>query len=132
MVKVKKIKQIVATMTNNVGQLEEVSGAIKETGANINAVCAYAMESKAYFMIVTDNNAKVLPALKKKGCDVKEEEVIEIGLGNKVGALAEMGKKLASAGIDLNYVYGSVCESSGPCRLIFSSNNDDKAIDILK
>jgi len=132
MVKVKKIKQIVATTRNKVGQLEEVSSAIKETGANINAICAYAMESKAYFMIATDNNAKALPALKNKGCDVKEEEVVEIGLENKIGALSEMAKKLASAEVDLNYVYGSVGEGSGPCRLIFSSNNDDKAIDLLK
>jgi len=132
MAKVKKVKQIVATTTNKVGRLEEVSSAITETGANINAVCAYAMESKAYFMIVTDNNAKALPALKSKGCDVKEEEVVEARLENKIGVLSGMAKKLASAGVDLNYVYGSVGEGSGPCRLIFSSNNDDKAIELLK
>ncbi|MBL7156775.1 MAG: hypothetical protein ISS92_01290 [Candidatus Omnitrophica bacterium] len=129
MANAKKVKEILATTENKVGKLAEFSSVITGAGVNITAVSAYGMEGKAHFMAVTSDNAKAIKALSGKGYEVKEEDVVELQLENKVGALEAMGKKLAGANIDLNYIYGSV--SDGSSAIILSSNNNDKAIGVL-
>ena len=132
MAKVKKTKEILITTENKVGMLHEVSSVIAGEGANITAVCACGMGDKARFMIVTDNNAKATEALKAKGYKVEEKAVVEIGLEDRVAALEGITQKIAKAAIDINYIYGTVNESKVPATLILSSNNDDKAIGLLK
>ncbi|MGB2706154.1 MAG: ACT domain-containing protein [Candidatus Omnitrophota bacterium] len=132
MANVAKIKEILATTENKVGVLAQVSSVIAKAGANITAICACGKGDKAKFMIVTDDNQKAVAALKEKGYDVKEEEAVKVLLENKAGALQEMGEKLAGANIDLSHIYGTVGEGNRPAAIIFSSNNDDKAIDLLK
>lgn len=131
MAKAVKIKQILATTENRVGMLAQVSSVIAEAGVNIAAICAYGEKGKAHFMIVTTDNKKAVSALGKKGYDAKEEDAVKVLLENKVGALQGMAKKLAAADIDLNYAYGTVGEGSQPASIIFSSNNNDKAIGLL-
>ena len=132
MANVAKIKEVLATTENKVGVLAQVSSVIAKAGVNITAICAYAEGDKAQFMIVTTDSQKVAALLKESGYDVKENPVVKVLLENKAGALQEMCEKLATANIDLNYIYGTVGEGDRPAAIIFSSNNDDKAIDLLK
>ena len=57
MAKAKKSKQLSFSMRNRVGLLSEISTAITNVKVGMNAICAYGMEGKAYFMMVTDSNA---------------------------------------------------------------------------
>jgi len=127
---VKKAKEITATTENKVGKLAEFSSAVAGAGVNIAAICAYGMEDKAHFMAVTNNNAKAIAALKGKGYDVKEKDVVTVELKDEVGALQGVSGKLAGANIDLNYIYGSV-SSNKASIIVFSSNNNEKAIEAL-
>jgi hypothetical protein len=128
MVKAVKIKELQVTTQNKVGALAQVSSAIAESGANITAICAYGMGGSANFMIVTDNNAKALAALKKKGYQAKEKDAVKLELENKVGTLSEISGQFAKNNIDLSYIYGTVAESGTSASIILSSNNDDKVI----
>lgn len=58
MAKAKKSKQLSFSIRNRVGLLSEISTAITNAKVNMYAICAYGMEGKAYFMLVTDSNAK--------------------------------------------------------------------------
>ena len=84
MAKAKKVKQLSFIMPNRVGLLSELSMAIAKEKVNINAICAYEMEDKAYFMMITDSNAKAKKALSPLGAWVQEEDVIAVELPNKV------------------------------------------------
>ena len=129
--KVRKIKEIHATAENKVGLLAQVSSAIASAGVNIAAVCAYAEGNKAYFMLVTEDSVKAVAALKERGYKAEEKDVVEVKLENNVGALEGIAKKLAAAGVDLNYIYGTVGEGNAPATIIFSSNADGKAMEVL-
>ena len=50
-------------MTNKVGLLSEIGTALAGAKVNITAICAYGMENKAYFMLLTESNAKAKKAL---------------------------------------------------------------------
>jgi ACT domain-containing protein len=58
MTRARKVKEISFTMPNKVGLLSEVTTAIAKAKVNITAICAYAMENSATFMLTTDSNAK--------------------------------------------------------------------------
>lgn len=130
MAKAKRIKQLSLTMPNRVGLLSEVSTAIAGAKVNINAICAYEMEDKAYFMLTTDSNTKAKKALGSLGVEIKEEDVIAVEMPNRVGELQKVAKKIADAGIDINYMYGTAgTGKSSIC--VFKTADDKKALRVI-
>ena len=95
MAKALKVKEIVATAPNKVGMLAEIANIVAGAGVNILAICAYSMEGKAVFMMVTADNERCVNALKDKKIDVKESEVVSVTLSNKVGAAKELAERLS-------------------------------------
>ena len=128
----KKTVQLTVETQDKVGMLEKVSSAIADSGANITAVCAYGMQGKAIFMVTTSDSKKAASALREKGFQAKEDEVVEVKLENSAGMLGKMGSKLAGAGINLKYIYGTVADGAKEASLVFASNQNDKAIELLK
>ncbi|MEW6675632.1 MAG: ACT domain-containing protein [Nitrospirota bacterium] len=130
MARAEKLKQLSFTMPNRVGLLSEVSTAIAGAKVNINAICAYVMEDKAYFMLSTDSNAKAKKALGSLGVEIKEEDVIAVEMPNRVGELQKVAKKIADAGIDINYMYGTAgAGKSSTC--VFKTVDDKKALRVI-
>jgi hypothetical protein len=132
MAKVKKTKEILVTTENKVGMLKELSSLVSRSGANITAICAYGEAEKASFMLVADDSQKAVQAIKGKGYSAEEKDVLEVRLDNKVGELEKMSGQIAQAGIDINYIYGTVTEKNAPATLIMSSKDDGKVLEILK
>lgn len=130
MAKAKKVKQLGFGMSDKPGLLSDVTAAIAGAKANITSICAYGMEGKAYFMIVTDNNAKAKKALSKLELKVDEEEVFAVEMPNKAGELQKVAKKIADAGINIIYIYGTAAAGkSSTC--IFSSSDNKKALKVI-
>ncbi|WP_054030222.1 ACT domain-containing protein [Desulfatitalea tepidiphila] len=57
--------------------------------------------------------------------------VIALELSNQPGALAEVTAKFGEAGININYVYGSVSSPEEKCLFIFSPEDIDLAAKIF-
>ena len=126
----KKVMQLTVATGDKPGMLAEVSSAVKSAGVNIDAICAYGEGGKAVFFILTNDSAKAKQALSSKSWQVKEDEVVVVGLGNKVGALSEISEKLK--GINLLYCYGSACGCDCACNFILKAEDNDKALEALK
>ena len=124
-------KELSFVAPDKVGLLNEISTELANAGVNVVTVCAYSMEGKANFMMVTSDNEKATEVLKAKGYDVKENDVVLYELENKVGAAAEMTKKLADADVNMEYLYGTTGASDAPALLVFGSNNNAKAVETL-
>lgn len=129
MAKATKVKEIVATTPNKVGMLAEITNAISDAGVNILAISAHSMGDKAKFYIITENNQKAMEALKRKKLSAIESDAVSVSLSNKVGAAKELANKLAKAGIDLDYCYGSTGNGS-EALLIFSTKDINKALEL--
>lgn len=130
MAKAKKSKQLSLTMPNRVGLLSEVTTALSGAKVDIRAICAYAMEDKAYFMLLTDSNAKAKKALSSAGAQIAEEDVVTVEMLNRVGELQKVAKKIADAGIDISYMYGTAgTGKSSIC--VFKTADDKKAIKVI-
>lgn len=130
MVKASKVKQLNFSMLNNVGLLMEVTDVLAKAKINVEAICAYAWEElNASFMMVTDNNVKAKKVISKMGVEVEVEDVIALEVPNKPGQLHNATKKIAAAGIDIYYIYGS--PAKGKMTLILQTENDKKALKVL-
>jgi hypothetical protein len=132
MANAKIVKQLIVSTQDKPGMLAEVSGVIASQSINIEAICAYGMEGKAIFYLVTKNNAKAKPALTAKGWQVNEEDVVMVDLENKPGALGQLSSKLKAKNINLKYCYGSACSSTCPCRLVLNADNNAQLLEALK
>ena len=130
MAKATKAKQLTFYKANRVGLLAEASAALAASGVNITGLCAYQMNKRAYFMMMTDNNAKAKRALKKNKTTAKEEPVVVVEMPNKVGELKKVTDKLAETGIDIKYVYGTV-GSKRSTLCVFKTGNDTKAVMVI-
>ncbi len=124
-------RELAFEATDKVGLLNEISTELANAGVNVMTVCAYSMEGKATFMMITSDNAKAAEVLKGKGYETKDYEVVLYDLDNKVGAMAEMTKKLADAGVNMDYFYGTTGAPDAPALLVFKSDNNAKAVEAL-
>lgn len=127
-------KELVVTTANKVGVLANLSKVLADHGINIEGVAGYATEkNEAKIMLTVDDLTRAREALQKAGNkNIKEHEVVVVDLENKAGALKSMTAALASANIDIGYMYGTVCPGGCPARLIIATNNNEKAVVLFK
>ena len=130
MAKVTKVNQLMVETTDEVGMMAKLCSAISDAGVNIKAICACAREGKGRFMLLTEDNSKAEQALKSGGFTASQEEVVAIELENEMGAAKKMTQKLADAGVNLKYCYGSTGNGT-MALLVFNSNDNEKALKAL-
>lgn len=130
MAKARKVKEIGFKMSNKVGLLSEVTNAIAGAKVNITAICAYGMEGTASFMLTTDSNAKAKKALAPFRVAIEERDVVEVEVLDKPGELQKVAKRIADAGIDIEYMYATA--SSGKKEAcIFMTSDNAKVIKVI-
>ncbi|UCD15140.1 MAG: hypothetical protein JSV34_05330 [Candidatus Omnitrophota bacterium] len=125
-----KGEELFVSTENKVGQLCAVSKLIKDSDVNIRAISAYAVANKAFFRLVTSDNTKAAQGLKSIG-KVEAREVVIVEMSDKVGQLYSLAAKLKDANIDLAYIYGSTVKAGQQANIIFSSNNNNKALEVI-
>jgi len=130
MAKAKKSKQLSFALSNRVGLLSQVSKALADAKINMHAICAYGMGKQAYFMVVTDKNAKAKKALGKLKKNIAEEDVVSVEMPNRPGALRKVAEKIADAGIDIIYMYGTAGTGKGSI-CVFKTVDDKKAVKVI-
>ena len=130
MAKARKVKEISFTMPNKVGLLSEITTAISGAKVNMAAICAYAMENAAYFMLTTDSNAKAKKTIAPLGVGIAEKDVVEVEMANKPGELQKVAKRIADAGIDIQYMYGTA-RGGKTAVCIFKTSDDQKAVKVI-
>lgn len=131
MAKATKVKQLAFEIKNKVGALAEISSMLSAARVNMKAICAYSMGKKGYFMLVTSNNTKAKRALAKLKIKAASEDVIAVEMTNQVGQLKKAANNLSEAGIDIEYMYGTVGTGKNAV-CILKTANDNKAIKVLK
>ena len=80
MAKVSREKELIITTDDKPGMLAEVTSLIASQGVNIVALCAYGMEGKAVFAMVTSDNQKAGASAKSKGWKTEDSEVVVVEL----------------------------------------------------
>lgn len=126
----KKTKQLNIEIPNSVGLLAAVGTALSKAKVDIEALCAYEMGGTATFMLIVDDTAKGKKALATLGGKITVDDVIAVEIPNKRGAIEKVAGKIAAAGIDIAYTYGT----AGGCKkplCVIKTTDDKKALKAL-
>jgi hypothetical protein len=127
MAKAKKANQLSFETPDKTGLLSVITGVIAGAKVDLSAICAYTMGEKAYIMLNADSVAKAKKALAGLGVSADESDVMVVEMHNKPGELHRVAKKIADAGVNIEYMYATAGTGrSSTC--IFSTSDNKKAI----
>jgi len=125
-------KEHVVVSENKVGVLSKVAAILADRGIDILAISAQAAGGVALMNLVTDDALHTKDLLIKKGFKVQENTVLLLEVEDKPGVLMRITRKLAAKKVDILNVYASAPASYGPCVLVLSTNNNQKALLTLR
>jgi hypothetical protein len=106
---------------NTPGALAEVAAAISDAGVNIAAATCVAGGRQAELHILVKHAEAARHALSISHLAVtREREVVVVDVEDRPGVLADLTRKIAKAGVDLDLVYVATAN-----RVVFGSPNLD-------
>lgn len=123
-------KEVTVETENTKGIAAKVSGLIAhKAGAKIQAGFAMGVNGSGRFSFLTDNNDKVLDALKSEFPKSSEIDVLVIETNDSVGEVAEVTDKLSHAGLNIHFIYTTYINNKPV--IIVSTDNDEKGLELF-
>src|SRR5919199_307438 len=106
---------------NSPGALAEVAAAVSDAGVNIAAATCVGPGERAELHILVPHAEAVKHALAISHVAVtREREVVVVDVEDRPGVLADLTRKIARAGVDLDLVYVATRN-----RVVFGGSNLD-------
>ena len=129
---VKAGKEIVVVAENKIGVLASVAKKLAERGINILAISAQGAGGVGLVNLVVDEHLRAKDLLRKSGFAFRESSVAILEAEDRPGVLLSITKKLAARKVNIQNIYGSAPASYGPCVLVLSTDDNQKAIVALR
>lgn len=127
-----KAKQLTVWVESTPGQIGTIAHALGQAKVNITAFACYSLAGESPVRLQVNQHAKARKILQELGLRVTEEEVLRVTVGDKPGALGEIGAKLGEAGINVDYAYGAVAEKARKADLVFAVSDLAGAARVLR
>jgi hypothetical protein len=112
-----KAKQISAWVDDRPGMLGQVADALGEKGISIRAFMATVMDGKGFIRVVVDRPALARRVFAAHGWKTTEDEVIEVTVPDRPGALGRVADQLGEAGVNIQYAYVGTAKSASRVNL---------------
>ena len=117
-------KDLTVVMENRPGKLAELGEATGRGGVNIEGLCAMVGDGKGFIHILVEDGAAARKALEEAEIDVADErDAVIVDLHDKPGAMGEIARDLAEAGVSIDVAYTIF---SG-VRLVIVTDDTEKA-----
>lgn len=125
-----RIIQLLIQAEHQPGTLASICSEMAKKAVNITAIMASHDQRGGIRLVATPHTAarKVLDAM---GLPYREEEAIAIRVSDRPGALGRATRKLADAGVNVQYAYGSIVKGSDRALIILGVEDVAKAEKIL-
>jgi hypothetical protein len=100
------LKDMTVILQDHPGTLADMGETLGKAGINIEGICAATYKGESAIHILIEDSAAARQALKAKGIDVvAERDVLVKQIEDHPGALGEVARKLANAGVNIELVY---------------------------
>ena len=125
-------KQLAIFLDNRPGMLARVADALADAKINIYAITTIDTVDHTVIRLVVDDYRRALHVCEERGSLVVEDDVLMVEGDNKPGEMARLARKLAKAGINIEYCYSATLPGAGKGLLILRVSNPTKALKVLK
>jgi hypothetical protein len=112
-----RAKQISAWVEDRPGMLGRVADALGQKKISIRAFMAAALDGKGFVRVVVDRPAAARKIFAAHGWKTTEDEVVEVTLPDRPGALGAVADRLGAAGINILYAYVGTAASASKVNL---------------
>jgi hypothetical protein len=121
-------KNLTVELEDRPGSLAAAAQALGSAGINIEGTVGYPTEGKGVLHFLVEDAAAARRALEGAGLKVRaERDVIVANIEDRPGALGEIAKRVADAGVNLNLLYLAT-----HTRVVVGADDLDKARSVLE
>jgi len=100
-----KAKQLSAWVEDRPGMLGQVADALGEAKISIRAFMAATFDGRGFVRVVVDKPAVARRVFRKHGWETTEDEVVEVRVKDRPGALGAVADRLGARGVNVLYAY---------------------------
>ena len=100
-----RAKALIVRVEDRPGVLGEVMSALGAKKINVRAVHGGNEEGQGIIRLVADKFAAAKKVLASRGWTPLEEEVLEVEVSDRPGALGSVAQRLGDAGVNVKYVF---------------------------
>lgn len=127
-----KVKQLSAWVKDRPGRLAEFADALGAAGVSIRAFVATVVDGRGFVRVVVDKPAAARRIFGKQGWRVTEDDVVEITVPDRPGALGAVADQLGAAGLNLDHAYVGTARSADRVNLYLSVSDVGAALRVLR
>ena len=125
-----RVSQLVIQAQHKPGFLAVLCSEMAKKAVNITAIMA-SPEQAPVIRLVAAPHAAARKVLDSMNLPYREEPVVSVRLSDRPGALGRATRKLADAGINIEYAYGSIIKGSERALVVLGVSDPDKAEKLL-
>ena len=100
-----RAKELKIRVEDRPGMLGEVAAALGAKKVNLRAVNAWIEDGQGVVRLVADQVGAAKRALAARGWKAEEQEVLEVEIPDKPGALGDVAAAIGRAGVNITHVY---------------------------
>lgn len=126
-----KVEQISIFLENRAGRLEEVTRILAECGVSIRALSLADTSDFGILRLIVSDHEKAKQALKENGFTVGRTSVVAVEVDDQPGGLNTILQILSKGGVNVEYMYAFVQQSSKTAIIVFRFDKTDQAIELL-
>ena len=126
-VPVRREKQICVFLQNRPGRLAELTTALAAARINIVAMSISDTTDYGVAKLVVNEPLRAHEIMRDKGMPFSEVDVLVVEIADQPGALAEVARKLARAGQNLEYAYFTSANPGAPLVVVLRVADLDRA-----
>lgn len=123
-------KEIVVRVPNQIGILAQLSKLIADKGIDLDGLSGSVEGNDAVIRLLTGDNLRVGDALRQRGYDPVEQEVVAVDVPHKPGMLRRVTEDLARADVDLQSIYATAVGDRS--LIVLRTSNNESALLALR
>jgi hypothetical protein len=127
-----RAKQISAWVEDRPGMLGRVADSLGEKGISIRAFMAAVLDGRGFVRVVVDRPAAAKKIFASHGWETTEDEVVEVTVPDRPGALGAVADRLGAAGINVQYAYVGTAKSAKNVNLYLAVGDVKAALKALR
>jgi hypothetical protein len=125
-------RQLSITLENRPGALATLCSELAKVAVNIEAIQAGETRPAGPVRLLVAQPEAAKKVCERLGLPCVEEPVVAVGVGHRPGALGRVTRKLADAGIDIRYLYGTIEKGTKRALIICAVSDVDAAARLLR
>lgn len=127
-----RAKQLSAWVEDRPGMLGQVADALGEAKVSIRAFMAATFDGRGFVRMVVDKPAVAKRVFRKHGWETVEEDVIEVKVKDRPGALGDVADRLGERGVNVLYAYVGTAKSATQVNLYLAVADPSAALKALR